>query len=240
MGKSIISSMSAGSEDIVKTKAKQQQVYLDELQEVDNKLYQGRNSRSIDSFKNNILENGLLQPIIVIETDTGYEILAGHKRVYAHQLLVADGHEQFDEIKAWVFEKDSLDELEKWKVKMGTNSHSDYTTEEKKAILNKADALYDELKEAGKKPIGRKHEWIMALTGFGESVARRRSNALRVVDNHKKELDPVLTALQQKLKILLATNVKVKPKSFTVHYKDYEDLNRILELLDVLEIGENL
>lgn len=232
--------MSVGSEDIVKTKAKQALLYLEELKEVDNQLYQGRNSRSLDSFKNNILENGLLQPIIVIETDTGYEILAGHKRVYAHQLLVAEGHEQFDEVKAWVFEKDSLDELEKWKVKMGTNSHSDYTTEEKKAILDKADALYDQLKEAGKKPIGRKHEWIMALTGFGESVARRRSDALSVVDNHKKEEDPFLKTIQNRMQSILSTKVNVKPKSFTVHYQDYEDLNRILEIICLLEVGEHL
>lgn len=243
MGKSVISTITDDGikDDYLKAKAKQELVYIDELIEVDNELFNERNLRSIDSFKNNILENGLLQPIVIIEIDSGYEILVGHKRVLAHRLLVEEGYENFEEIKAWVFPKDSLDEFEKWRVKMGTNSHTEYTIDEKRAILDKAEELYDQEVSAGRRPIGRKHEWIMALTGFGESVARRRSEGLsknNVIASKKsvpKDRSPHLEKVEKNLIEKLLTKVKVDEKKVTFYYADASDLNRMLDIMNLLE-----
>jgi len=52
---------------------------------------------------NSIKEKGLLQPILVVKADTGYYIIAGHRRVEAHKLLGKD------KIKARVIKADEED-----------------------------------------------------------------------------------------------------------------------------------
>jgi len=44
----------------------------------------------IKDLANSIKEKGLLQPILVAKADTGYYIIAGHRRVEAHRLLGKD------------------------------------------------------------------------------------------------------------------------------------------------------
>ena len=241
MGNSVISTITEDPKfDFLSIVPKLSKLYLDDLVETDNSLY---NMRNIHPFKENILENGVQQPIIVIELpENKYEILAGHKRILSSKMLVKEGYESFDEIKALIYPIGSLSEAEKMRLKMATNHRREYTPEEKISILDRADALYEQLLTENKKPKGKKYEWVMATTGFGESVARRRSDVLKPERNAKvkvkKEPDLFIVALRNRLQQLLATKVNVKNKSITIRYQDTSDLNRILEICGLLEEGE--
>lgn len=231
--KSVISGMmSAESEALIQVKSKLMNIYVEDIEESNNKEF---NMNEIDGLALNILNTGLLQPIVAYEFEKGsYRVLAGHRRIKAHELLLEQGHEQFDEIKALVFPLGSLTDNDMEKILLGSNAQREYSTEEKKNILDRAERLYDKLIEEGNKPIGAKHKWIMSITGFGESVARRRSDALKRDSNKSNsdsEEDIELVNLEQYIADVLSTKVKVKKKSISFSYKDEEDRNRILSIL---------
>ncbi len=55
------------------------------------------------------------------------------------------------------------------------------------------------------------------------------------VEKHGKDQDPMLVDLQTHLSQKLSTKVKVTSRGINISYHDVQDLNRILELLDLLE-----
>lgn len=68
-------------------------------------------------------------------------------------------------------------------------------------------------------------------------IERLANSEKTVAKPKKKDVDPYLQDVRHQLEKKLSTNVEVTNRHFTVHYNDTEDLNRILEILDCLEVS---
>ena len=101
---------------------------------------------------------------------------------------------------------------------------------------------YEEAKIAGMIPSGTlKRDWIAQQTGFSPRSVQDYMNILasankeKSKEKKKKDPDPFLTAVQENIMSRLQTKVTVAPKKLTISYTDTADLNRILELLNLIE-----
>ncbi len=105
------------------------------------RLYEGER---LNDMVENVREHGILTPVIVLKTDTGYEMLAGHNRMNAAKIV------GIDEIPAIV--KEGLTEKEAYVYVIETNmlqrSFSELSVSEKAAVLAER---YDKVLSQGKR-----------------------------------------------------------------------------------------
>lgn len=105
------------------------------------RLYEGER---LNDMVENVREHGILTPVIVQKTDTGYEMLAGHNRLNAAKIV------GIDEIPAIV--KEGLTEKEAYVYVIETNmlqrSFSELCVSEKAAVLAER---YDKVLSQGKR-----------------------------------------------------------------------------------------
>ncbi|CAH2762039.1 ParB N-terminal domain-containing protein [Erysipelothrix amsterdamensis] len=174
--------------------AKPKLILIDDLLDhVDNREYQ---KERIDALVYNIKQDGLLQPIVITpsnELEGKYTILAGHHRVQAYKRLrEIDDQDMYEAILSIVLP--SMDETDKLKYVLTTNVNPELSFKEKEALLKTADHLYQKLIAIGKKPMGRKRDWLVNVTGLSQYFVRKFEG-----DPEKKKESPTLDDQAKKL-----------------------------------------
>lgn len=161
----------------------------DLLDHIDNRQYQ---EERIEALVYNIQQDGLLQPIVITpssEVNGKYTILAGHHRVQAYKRLRLDDElDQYEAILSVVLPP--MNDTEKLKHVLTTNSNPELNDEEKETLLKTAKRLYQELSSSGKKPVGRERDWLVNVTGLSQYYIRKFEGDVeekKGVEKKKKE-----------------------------------------------------
>ena len=104
-------------------------------------------------------------------------------------------------------------------------------------------ANYYSEKEANEIPVGtKKREWIAAITGYSERSIQSYLNKLSETkeDIETKEKSSLfLNNLKTRISKKIGAKTKVTEKYVQFNYSDIDDLNRILEILGLLEESAN-
>lgn len=190
---------------------------------------------NIDELAASIEERGLETPLVVYKkANHHYVIVNGERRWTALKKL---GIERV----AVIIKPFPDDEVEERLMIMDANAQRDESLEYKKQRAKEYESLYHLLKQQNKIPTGMlKIEWIGMHMNVSSRTAQRYLKDKEEL-NKEKKIDSNLTIyndLENHMKNKLRTNVKFKKNSFSVQFKDENDLNRILELLDIENFNE--
>ena len=197
----------------------------------------------LDELAASLRMNGQEQPLIVTPREDGrYDILSGERRYRAALINIELGYDQFEELEC-IINDNELSPLERRvKVRIANVHRENIPIKNKLLITRECLNDYEEAKAAGMIPSGTlKRDWISQQTGFSPRSVQDYMNILasaekeKIKEKKKEEPDPFLTAVQENIMTKLQTKVTVKPKKLTISYTDTEDLNRILELLNLIE-----
>ena len=209
--------------------------YIDVKKVYDNPLNKGREIALIDELVDNLLQNGLQQPIIVKkEADDHFTIISGHRRTLALRKIIAEGKgylfngkEIYGNIPCVITKiEDPLDE--ELAVLVG-NAHSDDSKEEKKRRCIALEDLYFKRKDKGFMD-GEKRKWISSMSGFSE---RSVSNYLKESKSEKKNDKNEFDRFYETLKRLSSYKYKVDlegvdPKIMTEIKRMFKDVKGII------------
>lgn len=186
------------NEDSLAEARKAKVVYLD----VDQiRLYEKNiwtpNEKEIDRRIENILEVGLLQPLLVMKTSDGIMLNSGHKRYLAIQKLTElnlpykyMGKELLGQVPCQ-FINDYADEELFDLIAICSNAHHPDTKQEKREKVLRLHKLYQDLTDRNKKPKGREREWITSMTGISDGTVKSllaEFNAEGTASGHADEL----------------------------------------------------
>ena len=157
--------------------AKSMKVYQYPLSEIkensDNIIYP---MTDIQSLANQIELSGLLTPLTAYRSNNKLYLLSGHRRKQALTFLFNEGIKVFfngieidaDHVPVFISDKKPSQEEELRNLMM-FNSHRKLEKEERLVLYPYAEKVYDDLCSEGRRPIGRKNEFISSLVG----VSRR-------------------------------------------------------------------
>ena len=135
----------------------------------------------IESLAENIKAEGLLQPLVVkitkIDGEFEYYIHTGHRRFEAIKKVIAEqgfykymGRELKFKIPCIELREDFQDDVDEQVSLMRSNSYRHYDKEERRAVVQQAHDLYEQLVESGRRPVGRERDWISEVTGISVSL----------------------------------------------------------------------
>lgn len=179
---------------------------------------------------------GQIDPCVVIPSNEGYTLISGERRWRAAKLNVSQGFTEWEEISCIIREYDK-NEL----MLIAANGHREsIPVEQKIDITNTVLRHYYAAKEANEIPVGtKKREWISAVTGYSERSVQSYLNKIEMSDarNIEKEAKENihLKALENHITHKLGTKAIVTDKYIKVNYMGIDDLNRILEIIGLLE-----
>lgn len=190
---------------------------------------------NIDELAASIKERGLESPLIVYKkSNHNYVIINGERRWTALKKL---GIERV----AVIIKPFPVDEVEERLMIMDANAQRDESLDYKKQRAKEYECLYHLLKQQNKIPTGLlKIEWIgMHMNVSSRTVQRylkdkEKSNKDKKINNLEIYKD-----LESHMNNKLRTIVKFKKNSFSVQFRDMNDLNRILELLDIENLSDD-
>ena len=126
-------------------------------------------------LKDSIEMFGVKQPILVVPSEVHegkYEIIAGHRRVYACHMLCADGEDKFSEIPC-IIDEDNGKLVEKLKMIMTNSTVRILSDWEKVEQVRQLKLLLLEYKEAGHQLPGRLREIIADTLKMSKSAVGR-------------------------------------------------------------------
>lgn len=242
--------------------------------------YQPRRDFDIEKIQElakSIDQHGLFTPILVRETNKGYELVAGERRLRATKEL------EHDEIAAIVvdFDDDQMmeialienvqrEDLNVIEEAMGYQTlikRMDLTQEEVAKKVSKSRShitnllrllrLPDSVKQLvsdGKLTMGHVRPLVMLededdIKYFAKEImnnnlsVRKTEKMIKDYLNPKEELEDEPVEKEHKeykyavslFEDKLQTRTEIKNKKLTIHFEDDDDLNRIMELLDIIE-----
>ncbi len=162
---------------------------------------------------------GQIDPCVVIPSNEGYTLIS-----------------EWEEISCIIREYDK-NEL----MLIAANGHREsIPVEQKIDITNTVLRHYYAAKEANEIPVGtKKREWISAVTGYSERSVQSYLNKIEMSDARNTEKEAKenihLKALENHITHKLGTKAIVTDKYIKVNYMGIDDLNRILEIIGLLE-----
>ena len=167
------------NEDSLAEARKAKVVYLDidQIQEYEKNIWIP-DEKEIERRIENILEVGLLQPLLVMKTEKGIMLNSGHKRYLAIRKLTElnlpykyMGKELLGQVPCQFindYEDEDLFDL----IAICSNAHHPDTKQEKREKVLRLHRLYQDLVERNKKPKGREREWITSMTGISDGTVK--------------------------------------------------------------------
>ena len=221
-----------------------------------------------------IKENGVFQPILVRKSLSGYELVAGERRLRASKLagksdipaiIVDFDDRQMMEISLLEnIQRKDLTAIEEATAYSQLIKKLGYTQDELAKRLGKSRtnvanmlrllSLPDEIKvkvNEGKLSYGQARTLLaiedeskmlkMAERAIKEGLSVRELERLATKEKKKpvsrpeKEADPFTKDVEDRLRRKFGTRVEIKNKCISIKYTDVEDLNRILEIMEVIE-----
>ena len=126
----------------------------------------------VNWFKDNILEVGLGEALVVVKSGDRYRLLSGERRYRAIMSIFGEGktyryvHKELKDMIPVTIHEDFKNEDEEYEALIGYNSKRVMSKEDlKKLALNLSD-YYDKKKADGDKIKGRKVEYISMMIGY--------------------------------------------------------------------------
>ena len=189
----------------------------------------------IESLAENIKQEGLLQPLVVkitkIDGEFEYYIHTGHRRFEAIKKVIAEqgfykymGRELKVKVPCIELREDFQDDVDEQVSLMRSNSYRHYDKEERRAVVQQAHDLYEQLVASGRRPVGRERDWISEVTGISVSLVGSilaDSNQAPSISMDERE-----------------TTTKKSSKQFDPN-KEIQKLNKAMEkLLKTLDSGD--
>lgn len=191
---------------------------------------------NVNELAASIKERGLESPLVVYKkSNHNYVIINGERRWTALKNL---GIERV----AAIIKPSPVDEVEERLMIMDANAQRDESLDYKKQRAKEYECLYHLLKQQNKIPTGMlKIEWIGMHMNVSSRTAQRYLEDKEKSNKDKKIVNnlEIYKDLENHMKNKLRTVIKFKKNSFSVQFKDMNDLNRILELLDIENLSEN-
>ncbi len=227
---------------------------------------------ALKELAESIKEHGVFQPILVRKAISGYELIAGERRLRASKMagletipaIILDFNDQeMMEISLLEnIQREDLSIIEEAKAyeKLIENLH--YTQEELAKRVAKSRSyitntlrllkLSDEVQELlNNKSLSYGHaraliniedensQVELAKRAVKEGLTVREIEKLAKAKKDKpvkkKDKDPYFEDVRHRLEEKLSTSVDITSHNLNIHYRDVDDLNRILEILDCVE-----
>ena len=247
------------------------------LKEIRPNPYQPRkefDENGLKELADSIRENGVFQPILVRKSLSGYELVAGERRVRASKLagkknipaiIVDFDDRQMMEISLLEnIQRKDLTPIEEARAYQQLIKKLGYTQEELSKRIGKSRSnvtnmlrllsLPEEVQTMvnnGKLSYGHARTLLglndedkmidVAKRAIKEGLSVRQLEDLCTPKKITKKPaagkknDPFMEDVRVRLQKKFATKVEIKNKTIGIKYTDIEDLNRILEIMDVIE-----
>ncbi|MCI9292041.1 MAG: ParB N-terminal domain-containing protein [Erysipelotrichaceae bacterium] len=183
---------------------------------------------------------GQITPCIVVCDGDQYKLISGERRWRATKYNLVHGLSNTDELACIVRDYENDEE----KILIAANGvRESIPVKDKLKITETVLAHYYSAKEANEIPVGtKKREWIAAITGYSERSIQSYLNKLSETkeDIETKEKSSLfLNNLKTRISKKIGAKTKVTEKYVQFNYSDIDDLNRILEILGLLEESAN-
>ena len=232
--------------------------------------------KALKELSDSIKENGVFQPILIRQSISGYELVAGERRLRASKLaglkkipaiIVEFDDRQMMEISLLEnIQRENLTPIEEAKAYDQLIKKLKYTQEELSKHLGKSRANIanmlrllslpgevQELVNEGKLSYGQARTLLsledeesmieLAERTVKEGLSVRELESITAVNKQKKpekkkktaKRDPFTEDVVNRLQKKFATKVEIKNKSIIIRYTDTEDLNRLLDIMNVIE-----
>ena len=232
--------------------------------------------KALKELSDSIKENGVFQPILIRQSISGYELVAGERRLRASKLaglkkipaiIVEFDDRQMMEISLLEnIQRENLTPIEEAKAYDQLIKKLKYTQEELSKHLGKSRANIanmlrllslpgevQELVNEGKLSYGQARTLLsledeesmieLAERTVKEGLSVRELESITAVNKKKKpekkkkaaKRDPFTEDVVNRLQKKFATKVEIKNKSIIIRYTDTEDLNRLLDIMNVIE-----
>ena len=232
--------------------------------------------KALKELSDSIKENGVFQPILIRQSISGYELVAGERRLRASKLaglkkipaiIVEFDDRQMMEISLLEnIQRENLTPIEEAKAYDQLIKKLKYTQEELSKHLGKSRANIanmlrllslpgevQELVNEGKLSYGQARTLLsledeesmieLAERTVKEGLSVRELESITAVSKKKKpekkkkaaKRDPFTEDVVNRLQKKFATKVEIKNKSIIIRYTDTEDLNRLLDIMNVIE-----
>ncbi len=232
--------------------------------------------KALKELSDSIKENGVFQPILIRQSISGYELVAGERRLRAAKLaglkkipaiIVEFDDRQMMEISLLEnIQRENLTPIEEAKAYDQLIKKLKYTQEELSKHLGKSRANIanmlrllslpgevQELVNEGKLSYGQARTLLsledeesmieLAERTVKEGLSVRELESITAVNKQKKpekkkkaaKRDPFTEDVVNRLQKKFATKVEIKNKSIIIRYTDTEDLNRLLDIMNVIE-----
>lgn len=179
---------------------------------------------------------GQIDPCVVTPQGDNYRLVSGERRWRAAKYNVEQGYTEWEELSCIVRECDQ----EELHLIAANGTRESISVDRKIEITGKVLKHYYEAKSKGEIPTGtKKREWISAVTGYSERSVQSYLSKIEIEgrnNDHKiKQPDIFLLSLENQMMERLSTQVKVTDRYIKISHGGTEDLNRILELMGLLE-----
>lgn len=169
---------------------------------------EGMSLDDIEELAQSILENGLDQNLVVIQTANGrYKCLSGHRRRLALLSLINQGHTEYSNVPCLIKNLDGVNlnisqqGKEKFALLTTNIQRRNNTVSDNLKLMQLADEVFEEMKKAGES-VGKRREWIAETLGVSGSTVRD----LTAID--KKATDKVKQAIDEnKIPLTVATEI---------------------------------
>ena len=246
------------------------------IDEIRTNPYQPRknfDAEALNDLAASIKEHGVFQPILVRKSLSGYELIAGERRLRASKLIgnktipavivEIDDKEMMEISLLENIQREDLSPIEEAQAYNKLIKKFNYTQEDLAKRIGKSRAnitnmlrllnLPKEVQEfvnTGKLSYSQartilslenEDEMIeLAKLAIAKDLSVKQIEKLCKKDNtvkpkKEKPTDPFMDDVVNRLQKKYATSVEIKNKSINIKYNDIEDLNRILEIMGLIE-----
>ena len=246
------------------------------IDEIRTNPYQPRknfDAEALNDLAASIKEHGVFQPILVRKSLSGYELIAGERRLRASKLIgnktipavivEIDDKEMMEISLLENIQREDLSPIEEAQAYNKLIKKFNYTQEDLAKRIGKSRAnitnmlrllnLPKEVQEfvnTGKLSYSQartilslenEDEMIeLAKQAIAKDLSVKQIEKLCKKDNtvkpkKEKPTDPFMDDVVNRLQKKYATSVEIKNKSINIKYNDIEDLNRILEIMGLIE-----
>lgn len=183
---------------------------------------------NIEELAAAIKENGLQNPLHVYKKGNhDYVLINGERRYSALKLL------DIDEVPV-IIKPSPASEIEEKLMILDANAQRDETPEYKQQRAKEYEEIYHHLKANNMIPTGTlKIDWIGTHMGLSGRQVQRYLKKDNPKEKKSQSNEEYYADLAEDFRSKLKTKVTFKKNSFTIGFKNEQELNRILEILDI-------
>lgn len=263
-----ISNSSSSNNNVTKN-----EIVIDEIRTNPYQPRKNFDAEALNDLAASIKEHGVFQPILVRKSLSGYELIAGERRLRASKLIgnktipavivEIDDKEMMEISLLENIQREDLSPIEEAQAYNKLIKKFNYTQEDLAKRIGKSRAnitnmlrllnLPKEVQEfvnTGKLSYSQartilslenEDEMIeLAKLAIAKDLSVKQIEKLCKKDNtvkpkKEKPTDPFMDDVVNRLQKKYATSVEIKNKSINIKYNDIEDLNRILEIMGLIE-----